>query len=260
MKIIRFEANGKKQYGILEEDQAILCTGDPFSGLKRTREALPLDSIRLLAPVEPPNVICLGLNYKRHAEDCKYPFPTHPLLFFKTTTAVCGPYDDIIIPVHHSDKIDYEVELAIVIGKTARFVPLESASEYIFGFTVANDVSNRGVQFQDTQWARGKSYDTFCPLGPAIATDLDGDQLDLSCRIDDQVMQSSNTSDLIFKTGYLVSFISECMTLLPGTVILTGTPEGVGFTRKPPFFLKAGQTVECEIEGIGILRNRVVNL
>jgi 2-keto-4-pentenoate hydratase/2-oxohepta-3-ene-1,7-dioic acid hydratase in catechol pathway len=121
-------------------------------------------------------------------------------------------------------------------------------------------VSNRGVQFQDTQWARGKSYDTFCPLGPAIATDLDGDRLDLSCRVDDQVMQSSNTSDLIFNTGYLVSFISECMTLLPGTVILTGTPEGVGFTRNPPFFLKAGQTVECEIEGIGIIRNRVVNL
>jgi len=260
LKIIRFEANGKKQYGILEEEQVIPCSGDPFSGLNRTSEILSLDSVRLLAPVEPPNVICLGLNYKRHAEEFKYPFPRNPLLFFKTTTAVCGPYDDIIIPVHHSDKIDYEVELAIVIGKTAKFVPLERASEYILGYTVANDVSNRGSQFQDEQWARGKSYDTFCPLGPAIVTGLDGDQLDLSCRIDNQVMQSSNTSDLIFKTGYLVSFISECMTLLPGTIILTGTPEGVGFTRNPPFFLKAGQTVECEIEGIGILRNRVVNL
>ena len=258
MKIVRFEYDGHVQYGLLEDGHIFPCQGDPFAGLAKTGELLKPDAVKLLAPVLPPNIICLGLNYKKHAKECKLPFPPNPLLFFKTTTALCGPEDDIVIPVHHPDQVDYEVELAIVIGKKARFVPEDKAHEYILGYTVANDVSDRESQFKDGQWARGKSYDTFCPLGPVITTGLDGDNLDLLCRVDGRVLQSSNTSDLIFATKYLVAFISECMTLLPGTVILTGTPEGVGFTRTPPVFLKPGNIVECEIQGIGVLRNRVV--
>ena len=260
VKIVRFKNGAKAQYGIVQKEKLFPCTGDPFGGMKKNGKAMNLNSVKLLPPVSPPNIICLGLNYKKHVEECKDPTPAVPLLFFKTTTAVCGPGDPIVLPIHTPDKIDYEVELAIVIGKKAKHVPLGKASEVILGYTVANDVTNRGVQFDDGQWARGKSYDTFCPMGPAIVTDLDGDNLNLTCKIDGKVMQASNTSDLIFSTRRLVSFISDCMTLLPGTIILTGTPEGVGFTRQPPVFLQEGQVIECEIEGIGVLSNPVESL
>lgn len=257
MKIVRFKKGAKAQYGIVQKEKIFPCTGDPFKGMKKSGKGIDFNTVKLLPPVFPPNIICLGLNYKKHVEECQYPTPPVPLLFFKTTTSVCGPDDPIVLPIHTPDKIDYEIELAIVIGKKAKHVPPEKASEVILGYTVANDVTNRGVQFDDGQWARGKSYDTFCPIGPAMVTDLDGDNLDLTCRIDGKVMQASNTSDLIFSTRHLVSFISDCMTLLPGTIILTGTPEGVGFTRRPPVFLEEGQVVECEIEGIGVLSNPV---
>jgi 2-keto-4-pentenoate hydratase/2-oxohepta-3-ene-1,7-dioic acid hydratase in catechol pathway len=258
VKIVRFEYDGRIRYGLLEDQQVYSCHGDPFAGMDKTGESVELNDVRLLPPVSPPNIICLGLNYKKHAEECKFEFPPNPLIFLKTTTTLIGPEDDIVLSPHHPEKVDYEVELAIVIGKKARHVPEDKTHEHILGYTIANDVSNREVQFQDGQWARGKSYDTFCPLGPAIATDLDGDRLDLSCRVDGDVLQSSNTSDMIFPIRHIVSFVSKCMTLLPGTVILTGTPEGVGFTRKPPIFLKSGNVVECEIQGIGVLKNRVV--
>jgi 2-keto-4-pentenoate hydratase/2-oxohepta-3-ene-1,7-dioic acid hydratase in catechol pathway len=180
------------------------------------------------------------------------------LLFIKATTSVCGPGDPIVLPTHTPDEVDYEVELVIVIGKQVKGISEAKAHEAILGYTVGNDVSNRGAQLKESQWARGKSYDTFCPLGPWIVTGLDGDNLNLSCRLDGQVMQSSNTSDLIFSCRKLVSYLSECMTLLPGTVIMTGTPSGVGFARKPPAFLREGQTVECEVEGIGVLSNPVI--
>jgi len=258
MKIVRFLAGTQPKYGILEGDQIYPCYGDPFEGLAKQGNPVNRDSVRLLAPVSPPNIICLGLNYKRHVEECKYPTPLTPLLFFKTTTTVCGPGDPIILPLHNPDEIDYEVELAIVIGKKAKRVSLKEVDKVVLGFTVANDVTNRGTQFKDGQWAKGKSYDTFCPLGPAIDTDVEEDNLDIMCRIDGKVMQRSNTSDLLFSICHLVSYISECMTLLPGTIILTGTPEGVGFTRTPPVYLKEGQVVECEIQGIGILSNPVI--
>jgi 2-keto-4-pentenoate hydratase/2-oxohepta-3-ene-1,7-dioic acid hydratase in catechol pathway len=258
MKIVRYKADAQPQYGIVEGEQLFPCSGDPFTGLRKRKKALDLCSVKLLSPISPPNVICVGLNYRRHAKEAGVDFPSKPLIFLKTTTTVCGPGDPIILPFHDPEKIDYEIELAIVIGKKAKCIPEMNLSEVILGYTIANDVSNRGAQFQESQWARGKSYDTFCPLGPMIATDLDGDHLNLICRLDGKVMQASNTSDMIFSTRQLVSYISECMTLLPGTVILTGTPEGVGFARKPPVFLKEGQRVECEIEGIGILSNPVV--
>ncbi len=257
MKIIRYLYGGQQEYGIVEDSLIYRCKGDPFSGLGRTAETVKPEAVRLLAPVSAPNILCLGLNYKGHADEAKMAYPEAPLIFIKPTTTLCGPGDPIVLPRAYRDRIDYEVELAIVIGKRAKNVSKDEAPGVILGYTVANDVSNRTAQFKDGQWARGKSYDTFCPLGPAIVTDVDGDNLDITCRIDGVAMQASNTSDMIFPCRRIVSYLSECMTLLPGTVILTGTPQGVGYTRKPPVFLKPGQTVECSIWGIGTLSNPV---
>ena len=258
MKILRYLHKGLARYGILEGDLVMVCVGDPFEGLTKLNKTLSLDSVKLLSPVAPPNIICVGLNYKRHADEGKQPYPDSPWLFMKPTTTVCGLGDPIVLPLHNPDRIDYEIELAIVIGKQAKNVPEDKVLDYVLGYTVANDVSNRAAQRADEQVVRSKGYDTFCPLGPVIATDVDGDHLDLTCRIDGQTMQSSNTSDMIFSCSSLVTYLSQCMTLLPGTVILTGTPEGVGFVRVPPVYLQEGQVVECEIEGIGVLFNPVV--
>jgi 2-keto-4-pentenoate hydratase/2-oxohepta-3-ene-1,7-dioic acid hydratase in catechol pathway len=207
--------------------------------------------------VDPPNIICIGLNYRKHAEEAGSPIPTEPLIFIKSTTSLCGPGDAILLPAYSPDKIDYEAELAIVIGRRARDITEEEVADVILGYTIANDVSNRAAQFTDGQWARAKSYDTFCPVGPAIVTDLDADRLKITCRLDGRVMQDSSTSDMIFSCRRIVSHLSRCFTLLPGTIILTGTPEGVGFKRSPPVFLRPGQIVETEIEGIGTLVNPV---
>ena len=176
----------------------------------------------------------------------------------KTTTALTDPEMNIFLPQIAPDCVDYEGELVIIIGKTAKNVSIEEADEYIFGYTAGNDVSARDIQTRiDTQWCRGKSYDTFCPLGPAAVTGIDGDRLNIRTRLNGEIMQDSNTENLIFSVRYLVSFISRNMTLLPGTVIMTGTPSGVGFKRNPPIYLKPGDVVEIEIENIGVLRNTV---
>lgn len=258
MKIVRFLSAGQTQYGILEGDHVYPCTGDPFTGLTRGTKTIDLNSIRLLAPVSPPNIICLGLNYRKHADEAGMPYPEAPLVFIKSNTALAGPGDPIILPELYQDSIDYEVELVIVLGKKAKDLTEEEVSQVVLGYTIGNDVSNRKAQFKDGQWARGKSHDTFCPIGPAIVTDLDGDNLDLSCRIDGETMQDSNTSDMVFSCRRIVSYLSRSLTLLPGTIIMTGTPSGVGYARKPPVFLKAGQTVECLIGGIGVLSNPVI--
>jgi 2-keto-4-pentenoate hydratase/2-oxohepta-3-ene-1,7-dioic acid hydratase in catechol pathway len=258
MKIARFLRDGQTRYGVVEEDGLYLCEGNPFDGLTKGHKAIPIDSVRLLAPVLPPNIIALGLNYRAHADESHGKYPTEPLMFLKATTALIGPGDPIILPEDYPDSVDYESELAIVIAKLAKRVSEDDVPNVILGYTIANDVSNRAVQFKDRQWARGKSYDTFCPLGPWITTGINGDNLNISCRLNGHEMQSSNTSDMIFSCRQIVAHLSKCMTLLPGTVILTGTPSGVGFARKPPVFLKPGQTVECIIEGIGVLSNPIV--
>ncbi|MBI5605274.1 MAG: fumarylacetoacetate hydrolase family protein [Deltaproteobacteria bacterium] len=258
MKIVRFLYNGQTQYGIIEGERVHPCVGDPFVGLSRGTKTLDLGSIKLLAPVCPPNIICLGLNYRKHADETGMSYPAAPLVFLKANTALCGPGDPIILPEGYQESIDYEVEMVVVIGKKAKNLTEEEALQAVMGYTIGNDVSNRTAQFNDGQWARGKSHDTFCPIGPAIETDLDGDNLDLSLRLDGKIMQDSNTSDMIFPCRRIISYLSRSMTLLPGTIIMTGTPSGVGYTRKPPVFLKAGQTVECRIEGIGLLANPVV--
>ncbi len=256
MKIVRYLFEGQVSCGIIENELVYHC-GDPFVNPSKQGKGIDLPSVKLLVPVSPPNIICIGLNYRKHADETGMPYPARPLIFIKATTTVCGPGDPIMLPSHSPDNIDYEAELAVVIGKTAKNISEEEVAGVVLGYTIANDISNRTAQFSDAQWARAKSYDTFCPLGPFIVTDLDCDSVNIICRLDGRVMQSSNTSDMIFSCRQIVSYLSRCMTLLPGTVILTGTPEGVGFKRNPPVFLREGQVLETEIEGIGVLVNPV---
>ena len=256
---VRFEFEGSVGYGILDGDMVEVLDGNFMEGAKPAGKQLKLADVKLLTPVVPPNIICIGLNYKPHAAEFQMKLPELPLLFIKTTTSLADPEQEIVLPKIAPDHVDYEGELVIIIGKTAKNVSEEEAEDYIFGYTIANDVSARDCQtIIDSQWARGKSFDTFCPMGPAAVTGIDANHLHICTRLNGKTMQDSNTEYLIFDPRKLVSFISHNMTLLPGTVILSGTPGGVGFKRVPPVFMKAGDTVEIEIENIGILRNTVV--
>lgn len=224
--------------------------------------ALKLDEKILLAPVDDrPKIICVGLNYRDHAEEQGVKPPQEPVIFMKPYTAIVGPGQPIIYP-EITEKLDYEAELAVVIGKRCRKADPEEALEYVLGYTCFNDVSARDIQFRDGQWVRGKSFDTFAPIGPLIVTaDEVGDphNLRIMARVNGEVRQDSNTRNLIFGVGQLVSFISRVMTLEAGDIIATGTPAGVGFFTKPePKLLKVGDLVEVEIEKVGVLRNRVV--
>jgi len=218
---------------------------------------------KILAPVMPPNVLGIGLNYRKHADETGIAYPALPIMFLKATSSVIGTGEPIILPDIGPEQVDFEVELAVVIGKRAKNVPLHQAMDYILGYTCGNDVSARDwqIHFQKKQWSRGKSFDTFCPLGPWLVTKdeiPDPGQLHVQTMINGTVYQDSNTSDMVFAVPTLVSRLSHSMTLLPGTVILTGTPEGVGFTRQPPVFLKPGDTVTISIEKIGELINPVI--
>ena len=226
---------------------------------ERPGEVLFEEKVELLAPVAPPNVLAIGRNYREHAAETGSAIPERPLLFLKATTAVTAHGAPIRLPAMAPAKVDLEAELAVVIGKTAKDVPEAAVDEVILGFTCANDVSARDCELElDSQWARGKSFDTFCPLGPWIETDLEPDDLRVRSTLNGETMQDSRTSNMIFPCRELVSFLSRCMTLLPGTVILTGTPPGVGMARNPPVFLKEGDQVEVTVEGIGTLANPVV--
>jgi 2-keto-4-pentenoate hydratase/2-oxohepta-3-ene-1,7-dioic acid hydratase in catechol pathway len=205
-------------------------------------------------------IIGIGLNYGGHAKESGQSTPKAPIIFLKASTAVADPGQPIILPRMAPDEVDYEAELVIVIGKEAHNVSEDDALKYVLGFTCGNDVSARDCQLRfDVQWARGKSFDTFAPLGPWIETEIDSSKCSIQSRLNGKIMQSSNTSDLIFNPSQLVSYISKCMTLKPGTVIMTGTPAGVGFARKPPVFLRKGDVVEVEVGSIGTLVNPVQN-
>ena len=261
-KIARLQlSDGSVRYARYRGDGTFeLIEGDVFDEWLPTGQVVSGDQVRLLAPVSPPNIIAIGLNYRRHAQESGMALPERPVIFLKATTAVCGPGDSIVLPKIAPNEVDYECELAIIIGKKARHVSEEEALDYVWGYTCSNDVSARDCQLRlDAQWARAKSFDTFAPLGPWVETEIkDPDNLAIRTILNGQVMQDSNTNDMIFSCRELISFISQCMTLLPGTVIMTGTPSGVGFARKPPVFLRPGDVVEIEIEGIGTLRNQVV--
>ena len=262
MKLIRFEISGEILYGALDGGVVKCIEGSIFGAHSITGRAFPLDIIKLLAPVAPPNIIAIGLNYSSHAGESGETPPARPIIFLKATTSVIAHNETIRLPVIAPDEVDYEAELCVVIGKTAKDVSEEDALEYVLGYTCGNDVSARDCQLRlDSQWARGKSFDTFCPIGPHIETDIkDPDNLKISSRLNGALMQSSNTRNMLFTVRNLISYCSHNMTLLPGTLIMTGTPEGVGFARKPPVFLQSGDNVEVEIEGVGALRNNVAAL
>lgn len=260
MRIIRFkDPNGKSQTGEPVDDRtAKLIEGDLFGDFKVSEQTAQVR--RLLAPIEPVNIIAIGLNYRRHAEESGKSIPAEPVIFIKLTSSVIGPNDPIQLPQDAPDEVDYEAELAVVIGRTARNVSESQALDHVLGYTCANDVSARDCQIRrDIQWARAKSFDTFCPLGPCVVIDPDTNPnaLPITSRLNGKIMQSSNTADMIFSVPGLISYLSRQFTLLPGTVILTGTPEGVGYAREPAVFLRKGDTIEVEIEGIGSITNPV---
>jgi len=215
-----------------------------------TGEEVPLDAVRLLAPVLPSKIVAVGRNYADHAEELGNPMPEEPMIFLKPSTSVIGPGDDIPYP-GQSTRVDHEAELAVVVGRLARRVPLEEVGKFVLGYTCANDVTARDLQDRDGQWTRAKSFDGFCPLGPWVETELNPLDLAVECRVSGDTRQAGRTSQIAFGPAELIEFVSQVMTLLPGDVVLTGTPAGVG-----P--LQVGDRVEVEVEGIGVLQNGVV--
>lgn len=259
MRIVRFrDRKGNVSYGFHEDEKIEIATGELLQGLKPSGKKIAAKDVKLLAPIEPHNLLAIGRNYKAHAEEGGSDLPPAPLLFIKATSSVIGPGDPIVIPAVAPGQIDYEAELAVVINKTAKNVKKKDALKYVLGYTCANDVSARDCQTADGQWARAKSFDTFAPLGPWIETSLDPFNQPIKCRVNGKVLQDANTSLMIFNVAFIISYLSAGMTLLPGTVIMTGTPAGCGFAQKPPLWLKPGDTVEVEIGGIGVLSNPVV--
>ena len=258
MNIGRIRYNGQITHAEITDGKAKLIDGDIWGEWKVSGRTAVLNEVELLAPVEPRQVVAIGLNYHQHAKECNMDIPAEPLLFLKGVNTVTGPDTPVILPAMAPDEVDYEAELVVVIGKKAKNIKEAEADNYILGYTCGNDVSARDCQLKkDSQWARGKSFDTFAPIGPWIVTDIDADNLNISLTINGEVMQSSNTSDLIFSCRELVSFLSKCMTLYPGSIIMTGTPSGVGMGRDPQVYLKEGDEVTVEIEGIGTLTNTV---
>ena len=251
MKYYRIETGHGSAWAREQGDQLRLLVGDPWTGTTDSGQAIPAQAARLLAPVLPSKVVAIGLNYKDHAAERNKPLPKEPLLFLKPATAVIGPGEVIRRP-SWAGRIDHEAELGIVIGKAAReLASPEAGLGHILGAVCVNDVTARELQDKDVQFTRAKGFDTFCPIGPCLATGLDLGALDIVGRVNGQVRQKSNTRELIFPPGYLVWFVSRVMTLLPGDMITTGTPSGIG-----P--LEAGDVVEVEVEGVGVLRNPVL--
>jgi 2-keto-4-pentenoate hydratase/2-oxohepta-3-ene-1,7-dioic acid hydratase in catechol pathway len=254
MKVARFRlGDGEPLYGVLDEDDLVVLAGDPmYHGFNPTEVRVPLEKATLLAPVIPRSkVVCVGMNYAEHAKDMQHEGPDNPLVFLKPNTAVIGPGDTIVIPPVEG-RIVHEGELAIVIGAVAKRVKAKDWKEVVFGFTIANDVSARDVMFADGQWARAKGYDTFCPLGPFIDTEFDPFDAEIETYVDGELRRKGSTKDLIYSIPEIIEFCSDVWTLLPGDVICTGTPSGLGSFHD-------GQTIEIHIEGLGVLSNPAKN-
>jgi 2-keto-4-pentenoate hydratase/2-oxohepta-3-ene-1,7-dioic acid hydratase in catechol pathway len=249
MKIARFSLNGEIRFGSVVENQLSLFAGNPLVSQELSGQTVSLDQVQLLAPVAPSKVICIGMNYAAHAAEISQDVPDEPLMFFKPISSIIGPGESIVLP-HQSDQVELEVELAIVIGKEAKNIAKSEVKSHIFGYTIGNDVTARDIQFSDLQWARSKGFDTFCPLGPWIETEFDPIGKRLDSRVQGELRQHAVTKDMIFDVETIVSFVSQNLTLLPGDVILTGSPAGISR-------ITHGDEVECEIEGIGVLRNLV---
>lgn len=252
MRIARVARPDGPGFGVVREDHVVLIDGHPFGQFTLTDQVAPLEKVRLLAPVIPSKILCAGQNYATHAAELGHEVPLEPLIFSKPATAVIGPGGDIRLPAL-SERVDHEAELAVVIGRLTRKVAVADALDVVLGYTCANDVTARDLQQRDGQWTRAKGFDTFCPLGPWIETELDvAAGLAVRCLVNGEARQDGTTADLVFDVPTLISYCAAFTTLLPGDVILTGTPAGIG-----P--LAAGDTVEVEVEGIGTLSNPVVS-
>lgn len=251
MKIARFSTGGDPRFGIVDGDEIVVLRGDPmFSGFDTTEERVPLAGVKLLAPVIPRSkVIAVGRNYRAHAAESGNEVPAEPMLFFKPNTSVIGHDDAIVLPPH-STKVEFEGELAVIIGSIAKNVAEKDAASVIFGYTVANDVSERNWQKSDGQWARAKGADTFCPLGPVIQTEFVVEDNTIQSRVNGDLKQNASFTEMVHSVSSVIAFASAVFTLLPGDVILTGTPAGVG-----P--IVDGDVVEITVSGIGTLRNPV---
>jgi len=250
MKIVRFLSEGKSRYGILQGSSIKAIAGSPFRSLKQTGETFRAKDVRILAPSRPSKIVAIGVNYRSHAQEMDSKLPANPLIFLKPPTCVIGPGDDIVYPPS-SKQVDYEGELGVVIGKLAWQVSPERAKDHIFGYTCFNDVTARDLQKSDGQWTRSKGFDTFGPMGPCIETGLDDSNTDIETYVNGKLVQKGNTSDLVFGVAALLSFASHVMTLMPGDVIATGTPGGIGPVQP-------GDDIEVRIGEIGSLHNRVV--
>jgi len=251
MKIVRIKSGDDIAYGVADSEGVLIYNGSPFVAWEATENVVPWPSVTLLSPVIPTKVMCVGKNYEDHAAEFDSDVPEEPLIFMKPSTSVIGNNADVVHP-KLSQEVHHEAELAVVISRPARNVKAEDASQYIFGYTAANDVTARDLQRRDRQWTRAKGFDTFCPLGPAIETELDPlERLAVICKVNGEVRQAGFTSDMVFGVAEILEYISAFTTLLPGDVILTGTPSGVGK-------VEPGDVMEVEIDGIGTLTNRLV--
>lgn len=249
VRTARFSHQSVIKYGEIQDTQIKVFASNPIESLEYSGELVPLSEVRLLAPVVPSKIICIGMNYAAHAAEIAQDLPDEPLMFFKPVSSIIGPGDTIVLP-SQSNQVELEVELAIVIGKQAKDVSESEATGYIFGYTIGNDVTARDLQFSDLQWARSKGFDTFCPLGPWIETEFEPKGKKIASRVQGLPRQHSVTNDMIYSIEQIVSYVSQNVTLFPGDVILTGSPAGISR-------IDTGNTVECEIEGIGVLSNPV---
>jgi 2-keto-4-pentenoate hydratase/2-oxohepta-3-ene-1,7-dioic acid hydratase in catechol pathway len=250
MRFVRYQyGSDAPRYGWILGDRVGPLDGSPVGEYRRLDADTPLDRVRLLAPILPGKIICVGRNYAEHAREHDEEVPEVPLLFFKPPTSVIGPGQPVLLPPQ-SQRIEHEGELAVIIGKAGRWIAAEQAEEYILGYTAANDVTARDLQRRDGQWTRAKGFDTFCPLGPWIETDLEIADVLITCRVNGEMRQMASTREMVFTIPQLIAFVSSVMTLLPGDVLLTGTPAGVGV-------LEEGDFVEVDVEGLGVLRNPV---
>ena len=250
MRFVRYQTkNAPPTFGWVLEDKVGPVEGNPLGEFRRLEADTPLEAVRLLAPVLPGKIICVGRNYAAHAKEHDADIPEVPLIFLKPPSSVIGPGDTILLPPQ-SQQVEHEGELVIVIGKRGRWISLEDARSVIFGYTIGNDITARDLQRRDGQWTRGKSFDTFCPFGPWIETDFDPADALVTCHVNGEMRQMASTQDLVFGVNQLIAFVSSIMTLEPGDLLFTGTPSGVG-----P--LRPGDTVEVKIDNLGILRNPV---
>jgi 2-keto-4-pentenoate hydratase/2-oxohepta-3-ene-1,7-dioic acid hydratase in catechol pathway len=250
MKLIRFQIDNRTpRYGWVHEDSVGVIDGNPFAEFRRREADLQLRDARLLPPVIPGKIVCIGRNYAAHAAEHEVDVPEMPLLFLKPPSSVIGPEAPIVIPPQ-SSQVEHEAELAVVIGRRGRWIDLEDTLDYVLGYTIANDVTARDLQRRDGQWTRGKGFDTFCPVGPWVETEFDPSDCLIRCHVNGELRQMASTRDMIFSIRQLIAFTSSVMTIEPGDILLTGTPAGVG-----P--LSPGDEVEITIDGLGALRNPV---